>query len=231
MAGRAQRTTGKIEQCGGPLKWKAPAHCAKCGACLEQPEMFAHVPRNHHGVQHGDATVYVRGVHKCPRMWLTRRLMRPDVRPTKHLTDEGRRSRAHHADDRSRLIPPLRDVTKRRRTKDYPTHFGGIAIKKVQRLADVRITRRALTDAERKAVEAYLKLRLSNAGVSENAGAPERPVISDEKRETTIFFIDPATGERTRSVTRIIEEKIRLATVSLDAFIEEIASDEELIEW
>jgi hypothetical protein len=107
---------------------------------------------------------------------------------------------------------PKDPETKRQRTVKFPANIEGIPLAKVQRLAEKNDIRN-LTDCQQRAVRKYLELRLRNMGLSERAGEPERPILSESSLESRVWSINPRTGKRTLTATVTIRKTTRVETV------------------
>lgn len=107
------------------------------------------------------------------------------------------------------------------KTTKPKTHFNGIPIAKVARLADEKY-HRPLSEREKKAVQQFFDQRFSNMGLSEHRGEPVRPVLSvvEESYESRVRSIDPLTGKQTAEVTVTckVETKVSLRTVTSHAW-------------
>lgn len=109
-----------------------------------------------------------------------------------------------------KATPP---ATRGRKTTKPKSHYNGIPLAKVLKLADRYY--RPLKKNEVEAVRQLNEHRLRNSGLSDRRGEPPRPVLSVQAIfESRIWRVHPVTGERVLIATKAIEEKKRIVTVT-----------------
>ncbi|HEV2134683.1 MAG TPA: hypothetical protein VGR47_10535 [Terracidiphilus sp.] len=132
--------------------------------------------------------------HKCPR----------------------RRKDADNGHKDAFWMKPSAPAPRGHKTTKLKSHYNGISLAKVLKLADRYY--RPLRANEVEAVRQLNEHKLRNSGLSDRRGEPSRPVLSvEEKFESRIWSVNPVTGERVLIATKTMEEKKRIVTVTSHA--------------
>ena len=115
-----------------------------------------------------------------------------------------------------KATPP---ATRGHKTTRFKSHYNGIPLAKVLKLADRYF--RPLQTNEVEAVRQFNEHKLRNLNLSDRRGEPPRPVLSvvEESFESRTWSVHPVTGERTLSATTTIltVEQKRTVTVTSHA--------------